>query len=141
MSDEVPVDPVESEPDPEPEQPVSGRVLLVELFGGRKLRITIPEGSRVTFGPLVPASGGPKTSRGWAAPSESNSGGTALRIYRGANKEDQITVFRDVLSFRDESLKVEEEVIDSKAEDEVIIDTKGAEARSLRKKTKKWINV
>lgn len=110
-----------------------GRVLLIETRN-EKLRVTLPEGARVTFGPLVPASG---KARGFGGADES--GGTALRIYRGANKEDQIAVFRDVRCFRDEALLVEKEVVDEKVEVEVARDGKSTKIRNAEARVKKWV--
>lgn len=125
----------ETIPTPATEQPVAGRVLLVEQAGGERLRITIPEGAKVTFGPLVP-SGGRKSPY---HTSPEDSGGTALRIYSGTSKEDQLACFRNVRNFRDASLVVEKEVVDEKAEAEVVRDADGTRVQNREERIKKWV--
>lgn len=77
--------------------PEKERVFLVNQ-NGNKLRVHCPESARVTFGPL-------------AIGSKFGGGDNVLRIYEGANKENQYAVFTGVISFRDEGqVRVEKQV-------------------------------
>lgn len=79
--------------------PEKERVFLVNQ-SGQKLRVYCPESARVTFGPLSIGSkyGGSENAN-------------VLRIYEGANKENQYAVFTGVISFRDEGqVRVEKQV-------------------------------
>ncbi len=76
------------------------KTYIMDLSGGRMRRITVPADWKVTFGPLVPHRPGEKNY--------DHQKTFALRFYEG--KDAQRAIFTDVLSFRDESLKVEERV-------------------------------
>lgn len=84
---------------PRAKKKAAEKILLLELKGNKKKKIIIPENWKVTFGPLVPGSKG-----GYNGHS-----GLALRIYESPTK--QRAVFTDVVSFRDLSIPVEEEVL------------------------------
>lgn len=61
-----------------------------------RFKITVPAGSRLTYGPISPAHGG----------------NHYLRFYKG---QSQFAVFDDVVSFHDVSLKIVHEVIEEEA--------------------------
>lgn len=79
------------------------KTYLMDLSGGRMRRITVPASWKVTFGPLVPKPSGDDRYQNKTF---------ALRFYEG--RDQQRAIFTDVLSFRDESLKVEERVTKTK---------------------------
>lgn len=81
------------------------KTLLVTRDDGRKFKVTVPEGSQVTFGPFSPP---PRKSSGFEW-SESAKAGT-LRIY-GKTKQDILAVFSRVQGFRDLSVQYMEEII------------------------------
>lgn len=60
-------------------------------MSGKELRVSIPEGWKITFGPLVPGMG--------------QSGTLAFRVYE--TKEKQRLLLTDVTSFRDETVLIE----------------------------------
>lgn len=83
------------------------RRLLVEKDDGKKFRITLPEGAKVTFGPWSPPSGeGRYVERTGAALS-----GT-LRVYESSKSGASVlAVFSHIKTYRDEALDYEEELI------------------------------
>lgn len=125
---------------PAEEAEVAGRVILIETRQGH-LRVQIPADCRITFGPLVPAAPGGKKGYGPSIHLEdfSNQGGTALRIYQGSNKDHLYAVFRNVVSFRDASIQVEELVVDHEENEKVENATDGLQVVGLVKKQKKWV--
>jgi hypothetical protein len=75
------------------------------VFGEKTFKITLPEGSRITFGPFSPPTGD-KYGR-----SDADRKGT-LRIYDGPKSTaNVIGVFSGVTAFRDVELGYEEQVI------------------------------
>lgn len=78
------------------------KTYIMDLSGGRLRRITVPASWKVTFGPLVPRREDDRHQHKTFA----------LRFYEG--KDQQRAIFTDVLSFRDESLKVEERITKTK---------------------------
>lgn len=82
--------------------PAGEKTYIMDLSNGRLRRITVPSSWKVTFGPLVPPRESERHERKTFA----------LRFYEG--KDQQRAIFTDVLSFRDESLKVEERVTKTK---------------------------
>jgi len=75
-------------------EPVSGRTLLLSTVDG-EVRITIPAGARVTFGPTIPYQ---KRNTGYDEPRDR---GYSLRVYSTAKNDSLIAVFGGVTSFRD----------------------------------------
>lgn len=75
------------------EELVEARTLLLSTSDG-EVRITIPAGSRVTFGPTIPYA--PKPS---AYPPNNN--GYSLRVYANSKNDSLIGVFSGVHAFRD----------------------------------------
>lgn len=73
-----------------PDAPAEGTRILEFKQRGDLYRIQIKNTQRFTYGPFAPGS---KSGYG--------SSDNALRIYEGANKDNQLAVFRDVESVRD----------------------------------------
>jgi len=73
-----------------PDKPTSGKRIIEFFQRGGRYRVEINETQRFTFGPIAPGS---------ARHAE-----FGLRIYEGANKENQLAVFPDVTEVRDISL-------------------------------------
>lgn len=83
------------------------RTLLVFKDSGKKFRITIPDDSKITFGPFSPpARDNGRGGGGFGSPERAV--GT-LRIYQGS-KENILAVFAGVRGFRDLSVEYEEEI-------------------------------
>ncbi len=104
---------------------------LIITTSRRVYRVEIPCEAKVTFGPVVPASG--KRSYG------EDGGGTALRIYNG--KENQMAVFRDVVSFFDTSLPIDELVVEIDGKTEF---SKGKDhewEKSESNRIEKWVRL
>jgi hypothetical protein len=77
---------------------VKSRTLLLQMQDD-EYRITIPPGSRVTFGPTIPYQ--KKDSRGYA---DTRHDGYSLRVYENSKNDSLIAVFAGVNSFRDISM-------------------------------------
>lgn len=109
------------------------RELLV--FGPKTFKVTIPEDSRITFGPWSPPTGAEKY-----ATSERALVGT-LRIYQGKTKtsEDVIGVFSGVTGFRDLSLGYAEEVAKEEGATIWKDDEKGYVRETKVKREKAWV--
>jgi len=75
-----------------------------------KLKITVPENYKVTFGPV-------------AVGNSARGGSLALRFYESDTK--QRAIFTDVLSFKDCSIPVERLVVKKDGEDKYSYDSKG----------------
>lgn len=73
-----------------PDKPMPGKRIIEFYQRGSRYRIEINESQRFTYGPIAPGS---------ARHAE-----FGLRIYEGANKENQLAVFPDVTEVRDISL-------------------------------------
>jgi len=75
------------------------RTLLLNMADGKDMKITLPEGARITFGPTIPGKRNqPNPAYG------SDASGYSLRIYEDAKNDSLIAVFCDVRSFRDITL-------------------------------------
>lgn len=85
------------------------KTLLVTRDDGRKFKVTVPEGSQVTFGPFSPPPRRNSSSRDFTVYSDGDKAGT-LRIY-GKTKQDILAVFAGVRSFRDLTVQYMEEII------------------------------
>jgi len=79
------------------------KTYLIEFANGRRQKVTVPEDWKVTFGPA--AAGVNKERNGYKMP-------LAIRFYE--SKEKQRAIFTDVVSFRDMSISIEEERVESK---------------------------
>lgn len=88
---------------PEPAKPdVRGKTLLVKQSDNTEFKITLPPGSRITFGPTIPA----KQKSGYM-----NEHGYSLRVYEGKGNDTLIAVFCDVRTFRDVTLPMAKLVV------------------------------
>jgi hypothetical protein len=84
------------------------KTLLVTQNNGKKFRVTVPDGAKVTFGPWSPIGEGKAASYDR---SEKAMNGT-LRIYESSKTGASILgCFSGVTSFRSDELDFEEEVI------------------------------
>lgn len=103
---------------------------LIEFKNGKRQRITVPSNWKVTFGPA-------------AKGKNSDSGSSlkmplALRFYE--NETRQRAIFTDVDSFRDMSIKIQEEKITTK-EEMGYVEMKGArKSVVMQAKVKDWID-
>ena len=79
---------------------------VIRVFGEREFKLTIPDDSKVTFGPWSPP--GIKNSYREGGRTHSDNVGT-LRVY-GKSKDDILAVFAGVYGFREESLGYSEKV-------------------------------
>jgi hypothetical protein len=103
----------------DPESPSEGSRIIEFVQNGSEYRVQITNNQRFTFGSLSPGS---------------KYGGLALRIYEGANKDNQLAVFPDVSSVRDISLPVVKIVKSAKGESEFEIGAKGSRSKSTVKR-------
>ena len=80
------------------------KAIIMERPEGKKRRIEIPVDYKITFGAVCPGSkySGSGGHLGWC-----------LRVYK--SKENPVAVFTDVVSFREESLSVREQVTRSRS--------------------------
>lgn len=106
---------------------------LLEMKDGTRKKVTVPATWKVTFGPVCPGS---KDGR------LNSQGGLALRFYEGADagKGKQHAVFMDVESFRDTSIDIMEEVVESKQETVMRQGEHGGESFIVEAKAKTWRN-
>ncbi len=89
--------------------------------GNTRFKITVPAGSRLTYGPISPAHGGSHY----------------LRFYKG---QSQFAVFDNVVSFHDVSLKIVHEEISERAET-VATTSKGKKSsRATQQQTRRWVD-
>lgn len=77
------------------------RNLILIMADGGKKRVEVPEGCKVTYGPVFPMKSGNK----YASASDTEA---ALRIYK--SQTNVIAVFRGVREFWEEGLKIERRV-------------------------------
>ena len=104
------------------------KTYLIEHDNGTKRRITVPADWKVTFGP---AAKGDRGKSGIKMP-------LALRFYESDTK--QRAIFTDVISFRDMSIKIEEEKV-SVQEKEGYTECEGIRKRTtFQAKVSEWIN-
>ena len=101
----------------------------IEFDNKTKKRITVPSSWKVTFGPA--SAGNQKGHSQFKMP-------LALRFYE--NKDRQRAIFTDVASFRDLSIKLEEEVVNTRIK-EGFVEVDGArKATSFSATTKEWVD-
>lgn len=106
------------------------KTYIINFKNGTKQRITVPSDWKVTFGPAA------------AGNRSDGSGGRimplALRFYE--SKDKQRAIFTDVVSFRDTSIKIEEEKVNIQEKDGYM-ECDGARKRTtFQVKTKEWID-
>lgn len=106
---------------------------LVEFVNDTKKKITVPSNWKVTFGPIVRSATSNPTSERWR---EKNP--VALRFYEHDTR--QRAIFTGVKSFRDMSIKIEEERITT--QNKVgSIDIEGAKKNvNIKAETREWVN-
>jgi hypothetical protein len=102
------------------------------VFGEKTFKITVPDDSKITFGPWSPP------TKGFDRTPESMKG--TLRIYQGT-KEHILACFAGVSGFRDLSLQYAEQI--AKEEGAVIWkdDKQGYQREEKVKRTEEWIDV
>jgi hypothetical protein len=93
-------------------------------------RIEIPESQRFTFGPFAPG------AKGYGGGSD-----CALRIYEGANKDNQIAVFRNVDSVRDLSVKLMKKITTKDGEAKMVENADGSMSESQMTVGEDWVAV
>lgn len=91
-------------------------------------RIEIEDKYRFTFGPFAPGVKG-------------GYGGTdlALRIYEGANKDNQVAVFRGVESVRDLSVRLFKKIRTEDGERKHVINADGSESDAVLTVGEDWV--
>lgn len=106
---------------------------LLEMKDGQKKKVTVPTSWKVTFGPVAPGS----KEAGYNGHS-----GLCLRFYEGADagKGKQHAVFVGVESFRDTSIEILEEVVETKRETLVRQGDESGEALVVEATAKTWVN-
>lgn len=100
----------------DPEKPAEGTRILEFTTHGQKNRVQITEDQRFTFGSLSPGS--------------KYASDLALRIYQGANKDNQLAVFVGVSDVRDISIPVVKVVKTVKGESSIESGSKGSKSAS-----------
>lgn len=110
---------------------VSMTTYIIEFENRQKKRITVPSNWRVTFGPATAGSNKPTTGYNHNMP-------MAIRFYEA--KEKQRAIFTDVVSFRDTSIILEEEIVNTKMK-EGFVEVDGVrKATSFSATIKEWVN-
>jgi hypothetical protein len=103
---------------------------LIEFKNGKKQKITVPSDWKVTFGPAARGANSDKRKT-FDMP-------LALRFYEDEKK--QRAIFTDVQSFRDMSIKIEEEKISIQEKDGYLECDGVKKATIFQAQTKEWIN-
>ena len=101
---------------------------LLEMKNGARKKVTVPASWKVTFGPVCPGS----KEAGY-----NGNAGLCLRFYEGA---DQHAVFVGVESFRDTSIEILEEIVETKRESFVRQGQEDGEALVVEATAKTWQN-
>lgn len=106
---------------------MANKTYLIEFESGKRQKITVPEDWKVTFGPAVVGNSNPHKKMPMA-----------LRFYE--SKEKQRGIFLNVVSFRDVSIKIEEERI--RKQDKVgTINVEGAQKTVvMQAKMREWVD-
>jgi hypothetical protein len=97
---------------------------------GDTFRIEINASQRFTYGPFTP---GTKGSFGGSD--------NALRIYEGANKDNQLAVFRGVDSVRDLSVKLLKKIRTEDGQRKHVLNADGSESESVLNIGEDWVEV
>jgi hypothetical protein len=111
---------------------VKARTLLLTTADG-DVRITIPPGARVTFGPTIPYQ---KRDNGYQ-PRES---GYSLRVYETAKNDSLVAVFGGVLSFRDSDIPHAKLIIREAGKSVWKSDEEGYKVETEGSREKMWID-
>lgn len=107
------------------------KTYILDLENGKRRKVTVPANWKVTFGPAAVGIDKAAAGMGRKVP-------MALRFYE--NKENQRAIFTDVVSFRDSSINIEEEVVNTKIK-EGFVEVDGVrKATSFSATTKEWMN-
>ena len=106
------------------------REILLTKTDGKQIRITVPDGAQLTFGPWSPPGKRGEFQDGRAV-------GT-LRIYQGS-KDNIIGCFSGIVSFRDMGLEYAEEVAREEGATIWKSDEKGYMREDKVKRTKDWV--
>lgn len=106
---------------------------LIEFKNGKRQRITVPSSWKVTFGPAAAGANSAKYVGEGRAPMP-----LALRFYEAENR--QRAIFTDVLNFRDTSIKIEEEQINTQEKQGYVEVDGKRKATSFRAETRDWVN-
>jgi hypothetical protein len=109
---------------------VPARTLLLTTSDG-EVRITIPAGSRVTFGPSVPFAR-KDDSYGARVPDYS------LRVYETAKNDSLVAVFSGVRSFRDINIPHDKLVVREAGKSIWKSDEKGYKVKEQVERTQAW---
>jgi len=107
------------------------RVILLETNEGDK-RITLPAGSRITFGPTIPYQ--KKDSYG------QEHKGYSLRVYSSSATDSLIAVFCGISSFRDITIPVEKLIIREAGKSVWKSDEHGYKVENEVQKEGKWVD-
>ena len=107
------------------------KTYLIEFENGKRQKITVPDDWKVTFGPAARGiNKGSGVSRHQMP--------LALRFYESATK--QRAIFTDVVSFRDVSIKIEEERVNTQTKDGFIECDGARKATTFQATSKEWVN-
>lgn len=113
----------------DPLVPAEGNRIIEFVQNHETYRVEIEDKYRFTFGPFAP---GAKSGYGGAD--------LALRIYEGANKDNQVAVFRGVESVRDLSVKLFKRIRTEDGERRHKINADGSESDELLTVGENWIS-
>lgn len=116
------------------EEAVEARTLLLSTSEG-EVRITIPAGSRVTFGPTIPYA--PKPS---AYPTPASSNGYSLRVYANSKNDSLIGVFSGVYAFRDVKIPHAKLVVREAGKSVWKSDEEGYKVEEEVKRSEHWLD-
>jgi len=114
-----------------PRQTTSGRTLLLNTADG-DMRITLPDGARVTFGPSIPY----QKKDSYSAGRE----GYSLRVYADKGTDSLIAVFGGVNSFRDINLPLAKLIIREAGRSVWKSDEEGYKVEAEVKHKQAWID-
>jgi len=107
------------------------KTYIIEFENGSKKRITVPANWKVTFGPAAKGSEHSSNGRGLKMP-------MAIRFYESETK--QRAIFTDVVSFRDTSIRIQEEKV-RVSEKEGYMECEGVRKKtSFQATVKEWVD-
>jgi hypothetical protein len=104
---------------------------LIEFENRTKKKITVPSAWKVTFGPSYVGPNKQTIGRQFNIP-------LALRFYEANDK--QRAIFTDVTSFRDMSIQIEEEIVNTKIKEGFVEVDGTRKATSFSATVKEWVN-
>jgi hypothetical protein len=105
------------------------RTYLLEMSDGTRKKVTVPAAWKVTFGAFQP--GSPSGSSQAHAPT--------IRFYEGS-KENQRAVITGVQGFRDMSIGIEEEIVNTQEETFSRETPEGVKNVAMNVAVKTWVN-